>query len=78
VWLLRSAPISLVSTYAYANPLVAAALGWLLLGQAVTPKMAVAGGAILVAVAPIVRASGAETEPGRGLLRRAALAESTR
>ena len=27
VWLLRAAPISLVSTYAYVNPIVAVALG---------------------------------------------------
>jgi drug/metabolite transporter (DMT)-like permease len=70
VWLLKSAPISLVSTYAYVNPIVAVALGWLLLGEDVTLQMAVAGAAILVSVALIVRTSGAQVEPGRGLLRR--------
>jgi hypothetical protein len=44
--------------------------------------MAVAGAAIVIAVALILRASGAAVEPGRGLLRRrpaigAALPEST-
>ncbi len=70
VWLLRVAPISLVSTYAYVNPIVAVALGWLLLGEEITLQMAIAGAAILVSVALIVRKSGAQVEPGRGLLRR--------
>jgi drug/metabolite transporter (DMT)-like permease len=70
VWLLRVAPVSLVSTYAYVNPIVAVALGWLLLGETITLQMAVAGAAIVVAVALILRASGAAVEPGRGLLRR--------
>ena len=72
VWLLRAAPVSLVATYAYMNPIVAVALGWLLLGESITLQMAVAGGAIVVAVALILRASGAAVEPGRGLLRRRA------
>jgi drug/metabolite transporter (DMT)-like permease len=70
VWLLRVAPTSLVATYAYVNPIVAVFLGWLLLDEDVTLQMAAAGGAVLVAVALIVRASGAALEPGRGLLRR--------
>ena len=70
VWLLRVAPVSLVATYAYVNPIVAVALGWLLLGETITLQMAVAGAAIVVAVALILRASGAAVEPGRGLLRR--------
>jgi drug/metabolite transporter (DMT)-like permease len=83
VWLLRVAPVSLVATYAYVNPIVAVALGWLLLGESVSLQMVVAGSAIVVAVALIVRASGAAVEPGRGLLRRRApapkpLAESSR
>jgi drug/metabolite transporter (DMT)-like permease len=72
VWLLRAAPVSLVSTYAYVNPIVAVALGWLLLGETITLQMGVAGAAIVVAVALILRASGAAVEPGRGLLRRRA------
>ena len=70
VWLLRSAPTSLVATYAYVNPVVAVFLGWLLLGEEVTVQVVVAGGAVLVAVALILRTSGAALEPGRGLLRR--------
>ena len=70
VWLLRVAPLSLVGTYAYVNPIVAVFLGWALLGEEVTGQMAAAGAAIVVSVALIVRASGASVEPGRGLLRR--------
>jgi drug/metabolite transporter (DMT)-like permease len=70
VWLLRVAPTSLVATYAYVNPIVAVFLGWALLGEEITVQMAVAGSAVVVAVALIVRASGTVVEPGRGLLRR--------
>jgi drug/metabolite transporter (DMT)-like permease len=73
VWLLRSAPISLVSTYAYVNPVVAVALGWLLLGEDVTVQMGVAGAAVLVSVAVIVRAGTGDRAPGRGLLTKRAL-----
>jgi len=70
VWLLRAAPISLVSTYAYVNPIVAVVLAWALLGEEVTVQMVVAGAAVLVSVAMILRSSRATVEPGRGLLRR--------
>jgi drug/metabolite transporter (DMT)-like permease len=70
VWLLRAAPISLVSTYAYVNPIVAVTLGWALLGEEITAQTLVAGSAILVSVALILRTSGAALEPGRGLRRR--------
>jgi len=70
VWLLRAAPISLVATYAYMNPIVAVILGWALLGEEMTLQMLVAGAAIVVSVALILRASGAALEPGRGIRRR--------
>lgn len=70
VWLLRAAPTSLVSTYAYVNPIVAVVLGWAFLAEDVTLQMLVAGTAILVSVALILRASGEALEPGRGLRRR--------
>ncbi|MDQ3121646.1 MAG: EamA family transporter [Actinomycetota bacterium] len=70
VWLLRVAPISLVATYAYVNPIVAVCLGWALLGEEITVQMAVAGSLVVIAVALIVRASGTALEPGRGVLRR--------
>jgi len=70
VWLLRSAPTSLVSTYAYVNPIVAVLLAWALLGEAITLQMVVAGGAVLVSVATILRSSRTTVEPGRGLFTR--------
>jgi drug/metabolite transporter (DMT)-like permease len=69
VWLLQNAPISLVSTYAYVNPVVAVFLGALILDEPVTGAI-IAGGAIVVlGVALVVRAErpgqreAAEVEP---------------
>ncbi|WP_188303036.1 EamA family transporter [Streptomyces sp. CBMA123] len=47
-WLLRSAPLTLVATYAYVNPVVAVLLGWLILAEPLTGPTLV-GGAIVVA-----------------------------
>jgi drug/metabolite transporter (DMT)-like permease len=69
-WLLRSAPTSLVSTYAYVNPIVAVALAWLILDESVTLQMVVAGAAVLVSVAMILRSSRTVVQPGRGIFRR--------
>jgi drug/metabolite transporter (DMT)-like permease len=55
VWLLANARISLVSTYAYVNPLVAVFLGWALLSEAITASLAAGAIAILGSVALIVR-----------------------
>jgi drug/metabolite transporter (DMT)-like permease len=54
VWLLRSAPLSLVSTYAYVNPVVAVILGGIFLGEAINARLVIAGGIIILAVALIV------------------------
>jgi len=72
VWLLRNAPTSLVSTYAYVNPVIAVALGSLFLGEEITGQMLAAGAVILASVALIVRKSGEVLEPGRGFRRRTA------
>lgn len=56
VWLLSSAPISLVSTYAYVNPVVAVFLGWLILSEPVTVPILIGGGVVVVAVAIVIRA----------------------
>jgi len=53
VWLLSNAPISLVATYAYVNPVVAVILGALILGEPVTHAVGI-GGAIIVAAVAIV------------------------
>jgi drug/metabolite transporter (DMT)-like permease len=60
IWLLRAAPTSLVSTYAYVNPVVAVFLGWALESEPIGARTMVAGAMILLAVALIVR-----TRPAR-------------
>src|SRR4030095_12130534 len=42
VWLLRAAPVTLVATYAYVNPVVAVLLGWAVLGEPLTPRAPIA------------------------------------
>ncbi len=47
VWLLHHAPISLVATYAYVNPVIAVLLGALILSEPITAAI-LAGGAVIV------------------------------
>ncbi|MFL6059733.1 MAG: EamA family transporter [Marmoricola sp.] len=54
VWLLGNAPISLVATYAYVNPVVAVVLGALILGEPITAAILVGGAVIVVAVAIVI------------------------
>jgi drug/metabolite transporter (DMT)-like permease len=54
VWLLRVAPLPLIATYAYVNPIVAVALGAFVLNEPVTPRTLVAGTVIVFAVALII------------------------
>ena len=54
VWLIRSAPTQLASTYAYVNPVVAVCLGSLILHEPLTARTVVAGAIIVVSVALIV------------------------
>ena len=58
-WLLRNAPLSLVGTYAYVNPVVAVALGTMFLGETLSLRTIVASAIILAAVAIIVTGAGA-------------------
>src|SRR5919202_311004 len=53
-WLLHNAPLSIVSTYAYVNPVVAVLLGAAFLGEPLTMRTLVAGAAIVVSVVLIV------------------------
>jgi drug/metabolite transporter (DMT)-like permease len=55
-WVLRHAPLPLISTYAFVNPIVAVFLGWLILQEEVTPRQVIAGAVIVVGVALIVAA----------------------
>jgi drug/metabolite transporter (DMT)-like permease len=62
-WLLQNAPVSRVATYAYVNPVVAIALGWAILDEAVT-TLTFAGAAIIVAsVAAVVRTETRRSNP---------------
>ncbi len=53
-WLLHSAPLSLVSTYAYVNPVVAVLLGSLILNERLTWPIALGGGIVVAGVCVIV------------------------
>jgi drug/metabolite transporter (DMT)-like permease len=57
-WLLRNAPLSLVGTYAYVNPVVAVALGAIFLAEPIAPRTLIASAIIIAAVAMIVTARG--------------------
>ena len=64
MYLLTVSTPARVSTYAYVNPVVAVLLGWLFAGEALTPRMGVAAGVIVGAVALIV-SFGAQPTPDR-------------
>ena len=49
-WLLHNAPVSLMSTYAYVNPVVAVLLGWMLAGELLTTRIALASAIIIGSV----------------------------
>ena len=58
VWLLKNAPISKVSTYAYVNPVVAIFLGWLLLDETITGTIVLGATLIVASVALVVSRKG--------------------
>lgn len=49
-WLLQNAPISLVSTYAYVNPVVAVFLGWLFANEELNTRIGLAAAIIVGSV----------------------------
>ena len=63
-WLVRNAPLSLVGTYAYVNPIVAAILGVILLGEHVSPRILLAGAVIIAGVALVVAGQAFDSPPG--------------
>jgi len=71
-WLLRTTRTSLVSTYAYVNPVVAVFLGWAVENESISARTLVAGLVVLAAVALIVtppkgeRATDPAPVPARG------------
>jgi len=54
IWLLHHAPISLVSTYAYVNPVIALLLGALLVGEVLTGQVLIAAATVVVGVVLVV------------------------
>jgi drug/metabolite transporter (DMT)-like permease len=60
VWLLANAPLGLVSTYAYVNPVVAITLGVLFRGEEVTWRLLAGAAIVVAAVATVVRQEPAE------------------
>ena len=61
-WMLRVAPLPLVATYAYVNPVVAVLLGWGLANEPMTLRTMLAAAVIIGAVVVIIR-YGARTKP---------------
>jgi drug/metabolite transporter (DMT)-like permease len=78
VWLLGASTPALISTYAYVNPVVAVFLGWMVLGEPITPRVLVAAAVIIGAVAiitlgkrpppPQTVESGSEPEPSTDVI----------
>jgi drug/metabolite transporter (DMT)-like permease len=62
-WLVRHGPLSVVATYAYVNPIVAVALGALVLAEPISARTIIASAIVLVAVAIIVTTRGRRAAP---------------
>ncbi|MBV9292046.1 MAG: EamA family transporter [Frankiales bacterium] len=65
VWLLHNARLSLVTTYAYVNPLVAVVLGALVLHEHPTVRTAVATATIIAGVGLMVSRPASAPQPGQ-------------
>ncbi len=74
-WLMQNAPISTVVTHQYVNPVVAIALGALLLGERLTLPMTVGAAIIVGSVFVAVRQEGAARRSRAAALARAASAD---
>ncbi|MDR3563263.1 MAG: EamA family transporter [Negativicutes bacterium] len=57
IWVLKAADPTLVSTYAYVNPIVAVFLGWALAGESLDWREGLSAAVILLAVLIITRAN---------------------
>jgi drug/metabolite transporter (DMT)-like permease len=55
VWLLAHAPLGTVATYAYVNPVVAIALGFLFRDEELTPQILLGAAIVVASVAVVVR-----------------------
>jgi len=61
-WLLQNASPSMVSTYAYVNPVVAVVLGWAIAGESMTAQMLI-GAAIIVASVALITLNNKQKPP---------------
>jgi hypothetical protein len=61
-WLLENASITLVSTYAYVNPVVAVALGIIIFNEKLTPNIVIGGLIVIVSVAIVVAVESAKKQ----------------
>lgn len=57
IYSISNLPLSLVSTYAYINPIIAILLGWYFLNESLTVTVFIAAGFILIGVALVKRGS---------------------
>jgi drug/metabolite transporter (DMT)-like permease len=55
IYSVSNLPLSLVSTYAYINPIIAILLGWYILNEPLTITVLIASGLILIGVALVKR-----------------------
>ena len=62
-WLLRNAPVSMVATYAYVNPVVAVFLGGLILEEEITVTVVIGALGIVASVWAVVRQEQADSLP---------------
>ena len=75
-WLLQNAPVSLVATYAYVNPVIAVLLGALVLAEPITPSIVLGAAIIVAAVAFIVTREGGRQRAARAAAPSAAASEA--
>ena len=62
IWLIKHAPVSLVATYAYVNPLVAIILGALFVNETINARILIAGLVIIGSVVLINQTKSKTTE----------------
>jgi drug/metabolite transporter (DMT)-like permease len=64
VWVVGHAPLSLVATYAYVNPVVAVLVGFLVLGEPLTSGLLLGGSVIVAGVVLVVSGERRTRSPG--------------
>lgn len=68
-WLLKKAQPTMVSTYAYINPVIAVFLGWLIAGESFTGQMLVGAGVIVGSVALITSTKAGKIESKESVIK---------